>query len=133
MYYLRIRYNSQRSLNEIKNYHYINIKKILDYEPLIYLVANKIDLIEEVKVSEKEAIDFATEKGIKYFKVSAKTGEGVNELFEDIANSLIKKFKRAIDNKNQNLIREITEDGTKILRLNYENKVEIALNKYYKS
>ena len=133
MYYLRIRYNSQRSLNEIKNYHYINIKKILDYEPLIYLVANKIDLIEEVKVSEKEAIDFATEKGIKYFKVSAKTGEGVNELFEDIANSLIKKFKRAIDNKNQNIIREITEDGTKILRLNYENKVEIALNKYYKS
>ena len=133
MYYLRIRYNSQRSLNEIKNYHYINIKKILDYEPLIYLVANKIDLIEEVKVSEKEAIDFATEKGIKYFKVSAKTGEGVNELFEDIANSLIKKFKRAIDNKNKNIIREITEDGTKILRLNYENKVEIALNKYYKS
>ena len=67
----------------------------------------------------------------KYFRVSAKTGEGVNELLEDIANSLIVKFKRMIDNEDQNLIREITKDGTEIKRLNIKEKIEIILNKFY--
>ena len=119
------------SFKEIENYHYNKVKNILGDESLIYLVANKIDLIDEVEVSEKEAIDYAKEKGIKYFRVSAKTGEGVNELLEDIANSLIIKFKRKIDNEDQNLIREITKDGIEIKRLNIKEKIEIILNKFY--
>ena len=122
---------NKRSFKEIENYHYNKVKKILGDEPLIYLVANKIDLIGKEEVSEKEAIDYAKEKGIKYFRVSAKTGEGVNELLEDIANSLIVKFKRMIDNEDQNLIREITKDGTEIKRLNIKEKIEIILNKFY--
>ena len=122
---------NKRSFKEIENYHYNKVQKILGDEPLIYLVANKIDLIGEEEVSEKEAIDYAKEKGIKYFRVSAKTGEGVNELLEDIANSLIVKFKRMIDNEDQNLIREITKDGTEIKRLNIKEKIEIILNKFY--
>ena len=122
---------NKRSFKEIENYHYNKVKKILGDEPLIYLVANKIDLIGEEEVSEKEAIDYAKEKGIKYFRVSAKTGEGVNELLEDIANSLIIKFKRMIDNEDKNLIREITKDGAEIKRLNIKEKIEIILNKFY--
>ena len=122
---------NKRSFKEIENYHYNKVQKILGDEPLIYLVANKIDLIGEEEVSEKEAIDYAKEKGIKYFRVSAKTGEGVNELLEDIANSLIVKFKRMIDNEDQNLIREITKDGAEIKRLNIKEKIEIILNKFY--
>ena len=122
---------NKSSFKEIKNYHYNKVKNILGDESLIYLVANKIDLIDKVEVSEKEAIDYAKEKGIKYFRVSAKTGEGVNELLEDISNSLIIKFKRKIDNEDQNLIREITKDGTEIRRLNIKEKIEIILNKFY--
>ena len=122
---------NKSSFKEIENYHYNKVKNILGDEPLIYLVANKIDLIEDIKVSEKEAIDYAKKKGIKYFRVSAKTGEGVNELLEDISNSLIIKFKRKIDNEDQNLIREITKDGTEIKRLNIKEKIEIILNKFY--
>jgi len=40
------------SFEEI-NYHYNNAKNILDDEPLIYLVANKIDLYSKHEVSEK--------------------------------------------------------------------------------
>ena len=76
--------------------HYNNVKKILRYNPLIYLVANKIERIGEEKVSEKEAIEYAKEKDIKYFRISARTGEGINELLEDIVNSLINKY---MDNK----------------------------------
>ena len=122
---------NKSSFKEIENYHYNKVKNILGDEPLIYLVANKIDLIGKEEVSEKEAIDYAKEKGIKYFRVSAKTGEGVNELLEDIANSLIIKFKRMIDNEDKNLIREITKDGAEIKRLNIKEKIEIILNKFY--
>ncbi len=108
----------KRSFKEIENYHYNNVKNILGDEPLIYLVANKIDLIDKVEVSEEEAIEYAKEKGIKYYRVSAKKGEGIDELFEDIVNSLIMKFKKVINNNDTNLIEEITKDGTKIKRLN---------------
>jgi len=106
------------SFKEIENYHYNNVKNILGDEPLIYLVANKIDLIDKEEVSEEEAIEYAKEKGIKYYRVSAKTGEGVNELFEDIVNSLIIKFKKVINDNDTNLIEKITKDGTEIKRLN---------------
>jgi len=135
------------SFNEIKNYHYNNIKNIIGDESLIYLVANKVDLFEKEEVSDEEAINYATEKGLKYFRVSAKTGEGIHELLEDITNSLIMKFQRKKDNEDKNLIKEITNDETKIKnlnvikeiakneteinRLNFKEKIEFILKKYY--
>ena len=113
---------NKHSFNEIKKFHYNNYK---EYDSLIYLVANKIDLIEDIEVSEKEAIDYAKEKGIKFFRISCKTGEGINELFEDIINLLVIKFKKIIDNNDKNLIREITKNEQKFKRLNINNKKEI--------
>ena len=82
----------KESFDEIKKYHYHMVKEILEDFPLFYLVANKIDLYEKEKVSEKEARSFAEETNMKFIKVSAKTGEGINILLEDIANSLTNKF-----------------------------------------
>jgi len=114
------------SLNEIKNYHYNNAKNIVGDEALFYLVANKIDLVGEEEVSEKEAIDYSKEKSINYFRVSAYTGKGVNELFEDIKYSLIMKFKKKIlDSKDKNTIREITKDGTEIKSLNLKRQIKL--------
>ena len=39
--------------NEIKNYHYNNVKEIIVDDSLIFLIANKINFIEDIKVSEK--------------------------------------------------------------------------------
>ena len=124
------------SFEEIKNYQYNTVKDIVGDDALIYLVANKIELFEKEEVSEDEARDYAKEKGIKYFGVSCKTGRGINELLEDIAYSLIMKFKRVLDIKDRNLLREITKNGTIIdvkerLRLMAKEKIEIILNKYY--
>ena len=82
------------SFNNIKQFWYSYAKSNVECEPFFYLIANKIDLIEKVEVSEKEAKDYAKQIGSKYFRVSAKTAEGVNELLEDIVNSLIRKFKK---------------------------------------
>ena len=57
-------------------------------------------------------------KGIKYFRISCKTGEGINELIEDVVNSLIMKFGKIID--------EVEIKG-----LNKLKKIEIILNIYY--
>ena len=97
------------TFNEIKNYHYDKVKNILSDEPLIYLVANKIDLIGEEQVTEEEAINFANKIGIKYFRVFAKTRAGIDELLEDITNSLIKKFNLKMDNNHKNLKLTIIE------------------------
>ena len=40
---------------------------------------------------------------MKYFGVSAKTGENVDILFDDIVNSLIKKYPINKINKNSNM------------------------------
>ena len=82
----------KKSFDEIKEYHYNKVKEILGDFPLIYLVANKIDLNKDKKVSESEASNFAKEKNIKFFQVSAYTGEGIDNLLKDILNSLTDKF-----------------------------------------
>ena len=87
------------SFDLIKNW-YKDIKNIVGDYPIIYLVGNKIDFIESRQISEEEGISLANDLNIKYFGVSAKTGEGVDILLNDIVNSLIQKFlPNKIDNK----------------------------------
>ena len=65
--------------------HWVNETKDLKREDAIFvLVGNKIDLEDKRAVSQKEAEDFATEKGFLFHEVSAKTGDEVQELFNSI-------------------------------------------------
>jgi Ras-related protein Rab-1A len=100
----------KRSFQSIKKEYYDSILDSLDVNqiksPLIYLVANKIDLQDRIQVPDEEAISFANEKKIPYFKISAKTGEGVDCLINHITNSLIKRF--SYNNIKQN--KTITND-----------------------
>lgn len=58
----------------------------------VFLVANKIDeLIEGVGVTQEEVQEFALQFNAKLFEVSAKTGEGVQGLFETAAHHLVAK------------------------------------------
>ena len=64
--------------------HWVNETKDLKREDAIFvLVGNKIDLEENRIVSTKEAEDFAAEKGFLFYEVSAKTGEKVEDLFNN--------------------------------------------------
>ena len=83
----------RQSFEEIRKYWYnfVMVNKGGD-SPLMYLVGNKIDLIEQRVVSDEEGKSLANDLNMKYFGVSAKTGENVDILFNDIVNSLIKKF-----------------------------------------
>jgi len=54
----------------------------------IILIGNKIDLKDQITVTEKEAEEYAAKNNMEYISTSAKTGEQVEEAFK----SLIKKI-----------------------------------------
>ena len=94
----------RHSFEQIRKYWYNFIMKHKGRDfPLMYLVGNKIDLIEERVVSDEEGKSLANDLNMKYFGVSAKTGENVDILFDDIVNSLIKKFIYPIEKIQKNL------------------------------
>ena len=75
------------SFEKIRKYWYNFVMKNKDgNSPLMYLVGNKIDLIEERVVSDEEGKSLANDLNMKYFGVSAKTGENVDIIFDDIVN-----------------------------------------------
>jgi GTPase SAR1 family protein len=56
---------------------------------VLYLVGNKSDL--EPAIDEAEIEAWADGKGIVFFSVSAKTGEGINSMFQFIAEAIAEK------------------------------------------
>lgn len=57
---------------------------------VVTVCANKVDLEEERAITSEEGKKFAEEGGYLFKEVSAKTNQGVQELFEDIAKKLPK-------------------------------------------
>lgn len=54
------------------------------------VVANKIDMVKDRCISEEEGKKFAESINSPYFEVSAKTGDGIQRLFDCLGNSLSK-------------------------------------------
>lgn len=56
-----------------------------------FIVGNKIDLSDQRKVENKDAINLAAELNACYFEVSALSGEGIGELINEIAKTIVTK------------------------------------------
>jgi len=63
---------------------------------IVYIAANKSDLTSEFEVTIEETREWAKSCGYKYFVTSAKTGEGVCDMFTELANDILstKESKR---------------------------------------
>ena len=71
-------------VTNIKSYENIKkwineIKEEISEKVSIVLIGNKIDNVQERKISKDQGEKLANEIGIKFFETSAKTGEGINE------------------------------------------------------
>ena len=64
----------------------------------IILVGNKIDLEEKRVVTREEAEKYAEDNNINYLEVSAKTGEGILDLFNEITKGTMDKVFNDQDN-----------------------------------
>ncbi|MEM2143578.1 MAG: Rab family GTPase [Candidatus Thorarchaeota archaeon] len=60
---------------------------------ITFVVANKCDVLgSEIGANREDAIAFASRIGADFFEVSAKTGQGISELFTCVASTLAQRY-----------------------------------------
>ena len=91
------------SFEELKNYWYEETKSKSTGKALLAVVANKIDLYNEQKVSNNEGQEFAEKIGAIFQTTSAQSDSGITTLFDNIGKTyLVPGFDyRATDKKAQ--------------------------------
>ena len=81
----------------------------------IYLIGNKNDMEEKREVSFQEATDFAKDKKLPYIEVSAKTGNNIKKLFDEVIKGAMTKMLT-----NENKENSVNES----IRLSFLDKEE---------
>ena len=85
----------------------------------VFLIGNKVDIKDrDISISE-EAKQFANNQKINYYEVSAKTGSGIYNVFEKMANKLVTKDK--MDKNREGRINPL-KLGSKNLNIDDYNK-----------
>ena len=79
---------NRNSFEELKKYWMKEVKEQCDNNMIFCLAANKNDMYEMEEVSNKEGFNLANSINALFFQVSAKTGSGVEEMF----NGIVKKY-----------------------------------------
>ena len=113
--------NNRKSFQKINEW-FTNISEHVDLkEKVIFIVGNKIDLVRQVEKEEGE--EFANKMGIKYKETSAKTGEGTEEVFQDIYNDIYERYKKQKHNNNDKRIKLDSKNHNKKNFFRYFKKV----------
>ena len=82
------------SFEDVKNKYYIEAKKFdIKVKFFWVLVGNKSDLRHKRNITYEEAESFANENNMKYFEVSVKSGDNMENLFNYVHSNLIENNK----------------------------------------
>ena len=73
-------------------------------EMIMIILGNKVDKAER-NVTENEAKNYATNKGLLYFETSVKTMKNVNEAFDEMAKKVLKSQDDKSFNKKDSEIK----------------------------
>ena len=96
---------------------------------LIVLVGNKIDLKENRDISFDEGKELANRNGIIFMETSAKTGEGVEEIFKKTVQEISRKIEDNyfnLDSENCGISKD-DKERNELDNKNKSNKYEVKL------
>ena len=93
----------EKSFEEIKNYWANQVKESASNDIIIVVCGNKSDLVQEEKVDEEKAREFAEEIGALFFLTSAKNSSGINDVFIQIAKKHTGKDNVRIKQNNEEI------------------------------
>lgn len=85
--------SQQESFDKLESWIQL-FKSVGDNRRLIFVVGNKCDLLKENRSIVDLAENFANECGYKFFLVSAKTGEGIEHMIEEVVKSLHEQYPK---------------------------------------
>ena len=80
---------NKESFEDLKTIWFNDLKRYGEKYTVLAVVGNKCDLFEDEKVTEEEGRKFAEEKNAEFMLVSAKAGDGVNNLFTTLVNKYL--------------------------------------------
>ena len=89
-----------------------NARSMRGEEVVLFIAGNKSDLADQRAVAEEDGEKLADELGASFFETSAKSGENVKTLFDDLAKKLIGTDANEQDEvqKKGIKLKDVTED-----------------------
>ena len=91
---------SGQSFKNIKEIWYPDVQKYGEKYNIISIIGNKCDKYEDEEVNEEDAKSFTNEIGGKFFLVSALNGNGIENVFNTLANMYLNPEFNQIVNEN---------------------------------
>ena len=88
--------NDSESFGGMQKWYEIMSADILPANALLFVVGNKSDLIEQANFFENDVKAWADRINADYFRVSAKSGQGIDNLFIEIAKKILLLTKKDI-------------------------------------
>ena len=121
---------SEESFEEIQKYWYTQLKESASKDIVIGLAANKCDLIDDEKVSEERAREFAKEIGAVFKLTSACKSIGIEELFVGVGCKFLDPNYKEDENKKPEVkiieepkLEEKKEENNVVTEEKKENKM----------
>ena len=81
---------------------------------VIVVAGNKSDMERERQINRAEALEFCRKLQIRHFDNSAKTGTGVQEIFNDLASQIFELNKNIVPRTNTRSKKKITVERAKL-------------------
>ena len=100
--------DNMESFNKINDWIKVINDKINSKEKALILVGNKIDTNKR-EVKKEETEELARNLRIKYRETSAKTGEGIDEVFQELYYEIYKKLKPNYFDYSENKINKLNK------------------------
>lgn len=91
-----------QSFDQVKKYWLTELKENMEHNENVFVAVNKCDEYDENP--SQEQIDFIEERAMRWYRVSAKQGTNVAEMFEEITEILIDRFPPTEKKSHQSII-----------------------------